>query len=45
MDDYLRICGVSRADMVNAWMGHHGIYKTVGGGILIAVEKTCNVNV
>lgn len=45
MDDYLRICGVSHADVVNAWIGHHGIYKTAGGGILITVERMCNGNV
>lgn len=45
MDDYLRICGVYHADVVNAWIGHHGIYKTAGVGILITVERMCNGNV
>jgi len=45
MDDYLRICGVSHADVVDAWIGHHGIYKTVAGGIVIPVEMVRNGNV
>lgn len=39
VDDYSRICGVCHAHVVNAWIGHHGVYKTAAVGVLIAAER------
>lgn len=45
IDDYLRVSGVFHAEVVNAWIGHHGIYKSGVAGIQIAIERMYNIKI